>query len=251
MNMDPDTQIGGGAHGFPATRESAILRTGSADAGERRRAIEAVISAYWKPVYKYVRIRWRESNEDAKDTVQGFFARAIERGWLADFEPQKGSFRTFVRTCVDHYVSNERAAARAQKRTPVSGLLPLDFETAEGELTHEPPAPDIPMEEFFHGEWVRSVLALAVEALRSDAAARGRAEAFGAWERYDLAEDGESPTYGAVAREIGATEVQVTNWIAAMRRDYRRAVLEKLRELTASEQEYEREAQALFGTRLR
>jgi len=39
----------------------------------------------------------------------------------------------------------------------------------------------------------------------------------------------------------------VTNYLAFARREFRRIALEKLREMTASEEEYRREARALFG----
>jgi len=65
--MPEDTNIGGPGGRFPTTRGSAIQGVSSPDASERRRSFDTLVAAYWKPVYKYVRIRWRRSNEDAKD----------------------------------------------------------------------------------------------------------------------------------------------------------------------------------------
>jgi hypothetical protein len=56
---------------FPVTRLSAIAATSSADEQERARGYEALISAYWMPVYKYVRIKWNKPREDAQDLTQG------------------------------------------------------------------------------------------------------------------------------------------------------------------------------------
>jgi DNA-directed RNA polymerase specialized sigma24 family protein len=61
---------------------SAIVSTGSHDLKERQRAYESLILAYWKPVYKTVRLKWNKSNEDAKDLTQAFFTRAMEKGFL-------------------------------------------------------------------------------------------------------------------------------------------------------------------------
>ena len=55
------------------------------------------------------------------------------------------------------------------------------------------------------------------------------------------------PTYDQLGREFGVTAAAVTNYLAAMRRDLRRAVLEKLREITSGEREFQREARTLFG----
>src|SRR5687767_7359030 len=72
--LDRDTDIGGPAAGFPATRRSAVLAVGSGDETSRALARERLVTAYWKPVYKYLRIRWKTDNEDAKDWTQGYFA---------------------------------------------------------------------------------------------------------------------------------------------------------------------------------
>jgi hypothetical protein len=82
VSVPDDTGIGGGGGDrFPSTHWSAAAR--SSDPRERRRAFEAIVQAYWKPVYKYVRIHWRRSNEDAKDLTQSFFTRLIEKDDLA------------------------------------------------------------------------------------------------------------------------------------------------------------------------
>jgi hypothetical protein len=50
-----------------------------------------------------------------------------------------------------------------------------------------------------------------------------------------------------LAAEFGLTQVQVTNYLAAARRQLRRHVLRRLRRLTASEAEFRAEARALLG----
>jgi DNA-directed RNA polymerase specialized sigma24 family protein len=42
----------------------------SADPLERERALETLFEAYWKPVYKYIRLRWNKTPEDAQDLTQ-------------------------------------------------------------------------------------------------------------------------------------------------------------------------------------
>src|SRR5687768_9109481 len=204
---------------FPLTRRSVVVAAGSADPETRRRAFDALVAAYWKPVYKYLRLKGGASGEDAEDLTQGFFARALEKGFFDRFDPERARFRTYLRTCLDGYVSNERAAARRQKRGGDVATLSLDFTGAEGELVLHPVAPGTDMEEYFHREWVRSVFVLAVDALRAQAQARGRAAAFEAFRLYDLEpEEGERPTYAEVGRALGVPATQVTNYLAAMRR---------------------------------
>src|SRR6476659_760820 len=98
---------------FPTTRWSALVGARSDDSGERQRSWTTLVSAYWKPAYKHVRIRWPRSREDAEDILQGFVERAMRKDFFARYDPDKARFRTFFRTCLDRWVSNEaKAAAR-------------------------------------------------------------------------------------------------------------------------------------------
>jgi hypothetical protein len=65
--MDPDTDIGGPLHKFPATNHSAIVGARSDDQLTRRRAFDTILTSYWKPAYKYIRLKWQANNQDAKD----------------------------------------------------------------------------------------------------------------------------------------------------------------------------------------
>ena len=66
--------------------------------------------------------------------------------------------------------------------------------------------------------------------------------------RYDLIDDGDArPTYTAIASALNLTAATVTNHLAAMRRQFRKIVLERLRELTSSDEEWEAEAAKLLG----
>src|SRR5215831_20174280 len=150
---------------FPTTRLSAVREAGSADPSARERGFSAVVDAYWKPAYKYLRLRWREDGEAARDLTQGFFTRAFEKSWLSAYDARKGSFRTFLRTCLDGFVANERKAARRQKRDPGAPLLSLDFEGAEGEIAERPLPAGKPLEDVFHDEFVRGLFGAALAEL--------------------------------------------------------------------------------------
>ena len=80
--MSDDSHIGASGDKFPVTRRSAVIAAGSSDRAERQRALEILVAAYWKPVYKYIRIKWNKSDEDAQDLTQGFFAKAIEKDFF-------------------------------------------------------------------------------------------------------------------------------------------------------------------------
>ncbi|HUE84473.1 MAG TPA: sigma-70 family RNA polymerase sigma factor [Vicinamibacterales bacterium] len=234
---------------FPPTRLSVVARTRSADEETRQLAFAAIIEAYWKPVYKYLRLKWRLDPDQAADLTQEFFAATLEKDVLGRFEPERGRFRTYLRVCVDGFASNARKAERRLKRGGGMRPVPLDFETAEGEIVRHEPAVPADVDELFYQEWVRALFQRAVADLKAWAQASGRDAMFAVFERYDLSESAaDRPTYAAVAREFGLTPTTVTNHLAAMRRQFRRLVLERLRDLTTTDDEFEAEARRLLGS---
>ncbi len=248
--MDTDTRIGGGDGRFPDTRHSAIEAARSGVAADRAVAHETIVAAYWKPVYKYIRIKWKSSNEDAKDLTQGFFLRALEKDFLDRYSAENGSFRTYLRVCLNGFLANERKASQRLKRGGGAILLALDFTTAEGELLQIDVAQDDSPDRYFAREWTRSVFEIALVGLREQCAVHGKQIHYSLFERYDLAEEDQRGTYAALAGEFGLTTVTVTNHLAWVRREFRRIVLEKLRELTVSDREFRSEARALLGAEL-
>src|SRR5882762_12015383 len=246
---EEDFQPGGDR--FPPTRRSVIEAVRSLDAEERERALETISTAYWKPVYKYVRWRWNRPPNDAQDLTQGFFGELLERELLEKFDSNKSRLRTYLRVCVDSFVMNEDKASRRQKRGGNVLHVALDFAGAEEELgatvmdAGAIPSPES-LEQFFEKEWVRSLFALAVEDLRTLCEQHERTRTFHLFEAYDL-EGSETISYQQMSKEYGLSIAEVTNALAWARREFRRIALERLRELSSSEEEFQREARAAFG----
>lgn len=232
---------------FPPTRLSAIVSARAEDPDERQRAFETIISAYWKPVYKYIRLKWYRTGEDAQDLTQSFFAQAIEKRFFDSYDPSKSRFRTFVRICLDGFLANEDKAAKRIKRGGNVQTLSLDFEAAEGELraTREPAAPV--GEDFFDREWTRSLFSLALDSFRKKCEQSGKQIQFNMFERYYLSEDDSKPGYQRLSSEFEVPTTSVTNYLAFGRREFRKALLEHLQELTSTDEEFRREARSLLG----
>ena len=242
--MDPDTDIGGPLHKFPVTNHSAIINARSDDQLVRHRAFDTILASYWKPAYKYIRLKWHADNEDAKDLTQGFFAHAFEKNYFANYDARKASFQTYLRTCLDGFVANERKAGRRLKRGGDIDHYQLDFAAAEDELAVHASLSLSP-EDYFHREWVRWMFTLSVEAYRQRCEDLDRTVQFQLFERYDLSD--ENVSYASLAKDFGLDTTTVNNYLAAARRDFRRIVLEKLREITATDEEFRTEARSLLG----
>jgi len=236
---------------FPQTAHSLVDAAAAADPDVRRRANETLIRAYWRPVYGVIRLKWRATREDAEDLTQEFFLRAMDKGFFDSYDPGRGRFRTFLRTCVDRFVSNQRKAAGRLKRGGQYTFVSLDFDDAERGLPTGLGSPG-DVDALFHREWVRCVFSLAVERLRDEYESEGHRQVYQVFARYDLEGPNlpEPPTYQSVADACGLPVTQVTNFLARARGDLRRHVLTCLRELCGSEEEFRSEARDLLGVAL-
>jgi RNA polymerase sigma-70 factor (ECF subfamily) len=97
---------------FITTHWSVVLQAGRKDTIQAMVALEQLCRVYWYPLYAYVRRRGY-SPPDAQDFTQEFFARLLERKWLARADQAKGRFRTFLLTAMERFLANEWDKARA------------------------------------------------------------------------------------------------------------------------------------------
>jgi len=232
--FDPDTTMGGPHGQFPSTQFSLLEAAGSG-AALPNEALERVSALYWKPVYRFIRVKFRKNNEDAKDLTQSFFATALQRDFFARFDPEKASFRTYVRMAVERFAATEHAAANRQKRG--GGI---EFEPVED----QPVAAESP-EQVFEREWQRQLFALALDDLRAHCETCGKQVPFAVFEAYDLT-GGDRPSYVDLAARHGIAETSVTNYLAWARRMLRQFVTERLRGATAGDRDLRDEMRRLW-----
>lgn len=200
-------------------------------------------------MYKYVRMKWNVPADDAADFTQDLFIRLLEKEFLDSYDPSKGRLRTFLRTCADRLYMNQNRDSKRLKRGAGIVHLSLEFHEAERELAAASPCES--PEDCFDKEWVRSLFVLGLHRLRASCASRGKTVYFELFERYDLRDADPKPSYAQLAQEFGLSATDVTNYLASARREFRRCVLDQLREMTASEDEFRREARVLLGVEVR
>ena len=232
--------------GFPATRHSILQRIRAGGDEVRRHAFGDLVHGYWKPLYTHLRLTWRLEPEDAQDTTQAFFADAYEKKRLERFDPAKARFRTFVRLCADRFVQHRREAASRAKRGSGVRIASLDFESAEREAADRLASPALDPEALFHQEFVRALFERAVRSVREEFEAGGNRLPFAVFERYDLAPRG-GESYATLATEFDVTTAQVTNALALARRRFREHAVAGLRCLSATDDEFRRDAREIFG----
>ena len=240
-----DNQVGQGDR-FPTTCASIILGVRSHDGQRRTRSTEQICLVYWKPVYKYLRLRWRFNPEETQDITQDFFLKVLERDLFASYDPKKGRFRTFVRVCLDRFVVDRGRIARALKRGGNMQPLAVDFARAEEELTVDAEVSD-PFDVFFDAEWMRHLLSMSVEKLETECSSKGKNLHYRIFARFYLHPPGGAPSYAELATEFAVSVTEITNRLGFARREFRRVVLDSLRAISATEEEFRSEARALLG----
>lgn len=202
---------------FDTTEWSVVLAAGGDDSDAARAALETLCSAYWYPIYAFVRRRGR-SPDDARDVTQGFLVSLLERRSFHDLSRERGRFRAFLLAALKHFLANESAHDRAQKRGGGVPNLPLEFDSAEGRYSLEPAEPATP-ETIFERRWALTMIESVLTELRLEWTASGRTSEFDALKACLL---GDSPPggYQALARSLDTTEGAIKAAVHRLRRAF-------------------------------
>jgi RNA polymerase sigma-70 factor (ECF subfamily) len=153
-----------GTSRFPTTSWTLIVNARDLDHKVSREALGSFCGTYWYPVFAFIRRKGLDSDQ-ARDCTQDFFAALLEKDYLAGVERSKGNFRSFLLAAVSHFLSNQFAAERAQKRGGGQRLLSLEMENAEGTYRNEP-ADSLTPEALFEYSWATSLLQRILQRLR-------------------------------------------------------------------------------------
>jgi RNA polymerase sigma factor (sigma-70 family) len=230
---EKDTAIQAGESHFPATAWSLLSRLRDPRDPRVQEYLNRMIQIYWRPIYKYVRIAWKRSNEDAKDATQSFFIHLLEGELLARADPERGNFRKLLMASLRNFLSNEARAGHALKRGGGHQIISLDAGDEEGGSL-EPEDP----QEAFESQWGRELLERAIERLSKTV----RPAVFAAFRRFHL----EQVPVRQIAQELQATEAQVGHNLQDARTVLRRLVVDEIREYVQDETEIARELDQLF-----
>jgi RNA polymerase sigma-70 factor (ECF subfamily) len=170
--------------------------------------------------------RQGEDEESAKDLTQGFFARLLEKNYLAQVHRDRGKFRSFLLASLKHFLADERDKARAQKRGGGLTFVSLDDSTGEGRYRLEP-VETMDAEKLFERRWALTLLDQARARLKEEYLESGKSSLY---ERLRVFESGDKngPPYAEVAIELGLTESGVKAAVFRLRQRYRELVREEV-----------------------
>jgi len=228
---------------FVTTQWNVILSAANTGAAQID-ALEQLCRAYWYPLYAYVRRRGH-GPEDAQDLTQEFFARLLEKNWLADIEPAGGRFRSFLLTAMNGFLANEYDRSRAAKRGGGKQIISLDQDRAEERYLNEPATDETP-ERIFERRWALTVLDQALARLRNEYETAEKSRQFDLLNPFLSREAGEGE-YASVAKQLGFGAGAIGVAVHRLRQRYRESVRQEIANTLADATRVDEEMRHLFA----
>jgi RNA polymerase sigma factor (sigma-70 family) len=229
---------------FATTHWSVVMLAGAPDSPRALEALEKLCRAYWLPLYSYVRRRGYNPH-DAQDLTQGFFARLLRMDSFSSVSREKGKFRTFLLAALNHFLSDERDRARAEKRGGGQVIISIDENEAE-ERYLDGAAPDPEPEKAFDRRWGLTVLEESMLRLQEEYVASGRSEIFEHLRVY-LSSEASPGDYDSIAPKLGMSSNAVGVAVHRLRQRYRECIRLELAQTVASLQDLDEEMNYLFS----
>ena len=223
---------------FRTTSWSLVQAAGEGAGPQSREALATLCKVYWPPVYAYIRRRGHDADA-ARELTQGFFTDLLDRDVLKGINPEGGKFRSFLLTCVKHFLANEWDRSRARKRGGGIVILSLDLDDAESRYRLEPADQETP-EKIFEKRWALSVIAQAMSRLDREMEASGDRDRVRGLKPLLTGSAGHV-SYSEVASDLGMSEGAVKVAIHRLRKKFgqilREEVVQTLTDTSAADEE--------------
>ncbi len=238
---------------FLTTRWSLVLSTRGRSV-EAKRALDELCVGYWFPLFVHAK-QGGLSDEEARDTVQGFLAALLEGRGLDGAVPEGGRFRSYLLGALRHFSLAQHRAQRAAKRdggqiaSLGSPAAPMDVAEAAKRYDGTSSAQLSP-EEAFDRAWAQQLIAAATARLRAEYEERGKLAVFTALEDTLDGSPGahtHAQRAAAIGCTIGAVKVSAHRLRARLGELIRAEVSHTIQEPDALEDELKLLIQALRG----
>jgi RNA polymerase sigma-70 factor (ECF subfamily) len=230
---------------FETTHWSMIVRAAETGTSEGRAALEELCRVYWHPLYWFARRRGL-APADAEDLTQGFLADLLRRGAVAQANPARGRFRTFLLASFQNFHSCQRARASAAKRGGGQVFVPLEaMQAAERRFGDEPVTMDSP-ERLYDRKWATSLIEQAIAAVHHEYAAVGKGSLYNALKAVLWGEHG-TASYAEVARQLGSSEGAIKVAAHRLRRRFRETLRAEVAKTVIDLSDLEDEMQYLLA----
>ena len=207
-------------------------------------ALEELCRTYWYPLYVYVR-RHTPTREDAEDLTQAFFARFLQKNYLAAISSERGRFRAFLLAALKHFLANEWDRANRQKRCGGVTVVSLDWQDADTRYQIDPPD-NLSPDKLYDRAWAVTMLERVIARLRDENTNEGKAGLFGQLKPFLMVGKSAIP-YAQVADSLKLTEGAVRVAVHRLRVRYRELLRDEVRQTISDPTQVEEEMQTLFS----
>lgn len=229
---------------FATTHWSIVLEAGrGGKCADADGALAQLCQKYWFPLYAYVRRRVHDTNE-AQDLTQEFFSRLLEKEILAEANPDRGRFRSFLLTAMQNFLTNEWRKTQATKRGGGGKLLSLDFSAGDSKLNFET-GHDWTAERIFERNWGITLLEHVLARLRDEYAAAGKEKMFAALRPF-ISSNRDESSFATVGEQLKMTEGAAKVAAHRLRKRYRELLRAELAQTVADPADVDAEIAWLF-----
>jgi DNA-directed RNA polymerase specialized sigma24 family protein len=157
---------------FPTTDWSLLGRAGDDQTEIRRDALATVLRRYLPALRAHLIWRRRVPEDRADDLIQSFVCdRMLEQNLIVQADHYRGSFRSFLRACLNHYVSSQLRRERAHKRSPhghtVTTLNEAALRVVDSSASSE-------SSDEFDRAWAKQLVAETLRRMKQECGASGR-----------------------------------------------------------------------------
>ena len=232
-----------GDNQFHTTQWSLVLRAGQREDTQAQAALAELCERYWYPLYAYVRRQGHQPAE-ASDLTQSFFLRLLEQHGLSLADSERGRFRSFLLSAMNHFIANHWRAERTQKRGGGKiASLSMNFDDGESRYSHEPSHEET-AERIFERRWALTMLERAFVALREELSAAGKLNQFETLKVF--LDDAANASYAQAAATLRMSEVAVRVAVHRLRDKYRHHLRSEVAQTVESTADIDQELAALL-----
>jgi RNA polymerase sigma-70 factor (ECF subfamily) len=224
---------------FPQTPWVALDALQAAQGRDDLEILNLLAAKYWSPLYQFV-LAQGGTEVDAMDSVQDFFAFALQTRLFQKADRRRGRFRSFLLVSLANFLHNTRRREQTQKRRPSAGLTSLDTLVDHGYF--HPPAlvnRHTP-EELFHRTWLQGVIANALRALEQECRGTGKEthlRLFQARVVGPVLQGEPQPSLETLAHQLGLDCKDVANRLGTAKRAFARLLTQEVRAYASGEDE--------------
>lgn len=231
------------AGGFHTTRWTRVILA-KERTNDGQDALRDLCAAYYAPVLAF--LRRRGHGEEARDMVHEFFAEVLEGYAIGGVDRARGRFRSYLLGAVKHFLSHRREAEQRVRRG--SGVKPLPLEGGDENAPALAIADDeqLSPDAAFDRQWALTTLERALQTLRSECDAEGKAQLF---EKLSpqLTGEAEHGDQIALAESLGMNINALKTTVHRLKRRFRALVKAEIAATLERDDMVDEEMSALFA----